>query len=253
MKKIFLGLSVVTFLALSTSMITFTKANMLDDIVNVTATNSNRKTVVRKLATFENIDASSAVSIKLVEGNNNGEVTITADEDVLNYIKTEVKNNTLEIGVKWDKKIKIKNNGKIEVSIPVKKLRSLKLSGTSTLEAGYTINVENFKADLSGATKASLNLMSNTINVDLSGASKLELSGNVQNLNLDLSGASKFSGSALKASAVKFDLSGASSSKVWVVNQLSGSASGASSLAYKNVTGLSKDVSTSGASSVKAY
>lgn len=235
------------------SMIPNFENNELYDNNESSLLHSDRKTVVRKLSSFENISASSAIAIKIVEGNNSGEITITANEDILDKIETVVKNNTLEIGIKSNKKIKLKNNGKIEVTIPLKKLRNLKLSGASSLEADKTINVEDFKMDISGASKATLNLIANNINVDLSGASKVELSGNVQNLNLDLSGASKFSGSSLKASLVKFEISGASSSKVWAVNNLKGSASGASSLSYKDVSGLKKETNTSGASSVKSY
>lgn len=216
---------------------------------------SDRVTVKRKMNSFDQIIAGGAVSIKLVDDNYNGEITITANAETLENLNTKVNNSTLEISRKSNSKFSFrpKDNGNVEISIPHRKLRSLKLSGASTLTGKHLIKVEEFKLDLSGASNANLNLLANEIDVDLSGASKVDLDGNAQYLKLDLSGASSFHGLNLKSSEVNFDLSGASSAKVLVVNRLKGDASGASSLKYKEVNNLSKEVKTSGASSVKIY
>lgn len=254
MRKIILGLSLFSMTMFFGSMIPLNTSNVMDNFITLDNV-SDQVTVKRKLGNFDQIKASSAVSIKLVDGNYNGEITITATAETLENLNTTVTNNTLEInrGSKGKFGFRSKNSGSVEITIPHRKLRSLKLSGASNLTAKHTLKVEEFKVDLSGASNANLNLLANRIEIDLSGASKVDLSGNVQNLNLDLSGASNFNGMNLKASEINFDASGASTLKIWAVNSLKGSASGASSVKYKEVGSLNKDVSTSGASSVKSY
>lgn len=112
--------------------------------------------------------------------------------------------------------------------------------------------VEKFTAKLSGASSANLNIVSNEVNLDLSGASSLNIGGNAQKLFVDNSGASKLSAKELKAAFVKVDCSGASKAEVWAIDQLEADASGASKVTYVNENNLKKNVSNSGASSVKS-
>jgi len=246
MKKIFLGLSIVSVMLISVSM---TDTN----IVNNEITNSltNQKTVTRKVASFEKLIVSSAITVNIVEGNFDGKITISAPENVLEYIRTDVSNNTLEIGIKSTNGIRFKNNEKIEITIPHNKLRALKMSGATNLTANHSMKVEEFKLDLSGASKVNLNLVANKIEANVSGASNVNLNGNVQNFDIEASGASKLDAFSLKANSIDFEVSGASSVKIWAVNNLKGTASGASSINYKEGKSLNKDVKTSGASSVK--
>ena len=252
MKKIILSLSLFSMTMIFGSMIPF-DSNIPLNIENVL--DSDQITVKRKLGSFDKISAGGAVSIKIVDGNYNGEITITGSAETLETLKTIVTNNTLEIGRDFKRKfgLKSKNNGNVEITIPHRKLRSLKLSGASNLTAKHNLKVEEFMLDLSGASNANLNLLADKINVDLSGASKAVFEGNAQKLNLDLSGASSLNAIDLKVSAINFDVSGASNLKVWAVNALKGSVSGASSVKYKEVANLKMQVDTSGASSIKIY
>lgn len=250
MKKIILGLSLFTFIVLASSM-------SISDDNGIRIENNSLvldKTVVRKVGNFEGIKAGGAVSIKIVDKDNDGQIIITTTDEVLGKLKTVVKDGILEISMDHDSKFfKKSKSDKIEITISHRKLRELDLSGASNLVANHTIKVEKFKVDLSGAANASLNILANNVDVDLSGASKLSLSGNVQNLELESSGASNFLGENLKANSVNCDLSGASKAKVWAISNLKADTSGASSVSYKNVASLSKDVSKSGASSVKSF
>ena len=256
MKKIIFGLSLFSMTMLFGSMIPF-DSNTPINIDNLLGKEnlSDQMTVKRKLGSFDKISAGGAVSIKIVDGDYDGEITITASAETLESLKTKVTNNTLDISRDFKSKfgLKKKNKGNVEITIPHRKLRSLKLSGASNLTAKHNLKVEDFKLDLSGASSANLNLLANKIDVDLSGASKVDVEGNVQKLDLDVSGASNFNGINLKASEANFDVSGASNLKVWAVNALKGSASGASSVKYKEVANLKMQVDTSGASSVKVY
>jgi hypothetical protein len=156
----------------------------------------------------------------------NFEVQIQADDNLLEYIETEVDSGTLEISTK--KRISSKNPLIVKIGAP---------------------NIDDI--DASGAAKISItNLSNNTLKIDLSGATTVTAAGTTKNLEIDLSGASNVEAENLKAESVTVEASGASSADVFASNKLVADLSGASSVTY---SGSPKDLikKVSGASCVK--
>ena len=150
---------------------------------------------------------------------------VEADDNLLQFIKTEFDGETLRI--ETDRKISSSNPVKIRISAP---------------------DIENL--NISGASKVSIfNLDNETLNVDSSGASKISCEGKSNNLIVDMNGASKFEGEKLSAEKVIVDASGASKAIVSVKDELRADLSGPSKVVYfGNPANIEKK--TSGASSV---
>ena len=187
--------------------------------------NGDEKTKSYTVDDFAAIDASSAFEIDVIVGQSQS-VEIKMDENILEYVKVFVKNNTLFLELENNVNI----NGNMKAIISVESLHGVDLSGACK------INVENIKTD--------------NFTVDVSGACKGNFSGVVENLNLDLSGATKLNTVELKAKNLNIDMSGASKLEVYCENSLKVDASGASKII---VYGDPKETKTdfSGASSVK--
>lgn len=203
---------------------------------------------VRKVQAFEGIDVSSAIKVEVLDGSATNVITIDAPDNILQYIKTEVKNNMLVVYI--DRSISM-NNSEVKISFPHQKIRNIKASGASVVKINGQHKVEDFKIGASGASVIKTSVIANTISIEGSGASSIEVSGNTQSLNIGISGASSFKGKALKAANVDVECSGASNATVWAVDQIKASGSGASSIRYINEPGLQVKKSVSGASSVK--
>ncbi len=183
------------------------------------------KTDVRDLSGFSAIDVSGAFEVEIV-AQKDFSVEVEADDNLLEFIKTEIKGDTLKI--KSTKRLKSSGPLKVRITVP---------------------NIESL--DLSGASKVTLaNLNSDSLHLDSSGASKITIEGITKSFEIEMSGASKLDAENLKAENVSVDSSGASSAHVYVTNELKANLSGATNVTY---SGSPKSVQkkASGASSVR--
>ncbi len=181
-------------------------------------------TETRDLKGFKAIDVSGVFQVEIV-AQKDFSVQVEADDNLLQYIKTEVDDGVLEIST--TKRIKSHSGLKIRISAP---------------------DIEKIEA--SGVAKVNVSNVKNAgLNVDTSGASKVELAGETDKLVIEVSGASKIEAENLKARAATVDASGASKINIFATESVRADASGASKITY---TGGATDVvkKTSGASSV---
>ena len=179
----------------------------------------------RNLAEFNAIEVGGVFDVEVV-AQDKFSVEVEADDNLLQFISTEVRDGVLEIST--DKRISPKGAIRVRISAP---------------------DIERLQ--VSGASKLSLsNVKNDSLKVYASGASKLKVDGETRNLEIDLSGASKLEAENLKAENVNVDGSGASCANVNVSGDLKADLSGASKVTY---TGIPRNLekSTSGASSVR--
>ena len=178
----------------------------------------------RGIADFNAIEVGGVFEVEVV-AQKDFSVEIAADDNLLQYIKTEVNGDTLEIST--TKSISPNNPIRVRISAP---------------------DIENL--EVSGVSKVLLtNLQNDSLKVDASGASKIKVEGETRNFEVELSGASHLDAENLKAENVNVDASGASNAAVNVSGDLKTDLSGASKVTYTgNPRNLEK--STSGASSV---
>jgi hypothetical protein len=184
----------------------------------------NVQTETRDVRDFKAVDVSGIFQVEIVAQKDFG-VQVEADDNLLQYITTEVNGGVLEIST--SKRIKSSNGLKVRVSAP-----------------------DISKLEVSGVAKVSLsNLKNNGLELETSGASKVNLAGETDKLVIDVSGASNIDAENLKTRAASVDASGASKVAVFATGTVETDASGASRITY---TGGATNVvkKTSGASSV---
>ena len=244
---------------------------------------------VRNVASFNKIRVSSAISLYLSQGNQQGVAVSSEDQDVTNRIITEVKNGVLKIYVEngawngWNW-----GNKHLKAYVTFTTLEMLDASGACNVELTDPINVGNFKLILSGASnmkgaikgdefdfelngasngKLSIAATSFTLSesgastfkgdvstskasFDLSGASVTDVDGTAGDLSIDASGASNFKGDDLQAVSCKVEATGASSANINVSKEIDVTATGASSIHYWGGASITH-IDVSGGSSVK--
>ena len=177
----------------------------------------------REVAEFSKIDVSHVFQVEVTAQSEFG-VEVEADDNLLQFIKTEVRGDTLYIDL--DQRVKTSNGMKIRISAP---------------------DIE--RVDASGASRVNIsNLKNSELTVDTSGASKINVAGETGTLTVDVSGASQIDLGNLQAASANIDASGASFVSVNVANELIADASGASRITYAGSPKVQK--STHGASSV---
>lgn len=169
--------------------------------------NGRVKDQSRTIMEFDKIDAGGAFTLKVKVGPSPS-LRITAEENLINYIRTNVKGNTLVIDTK--KNISPRKEIYIEITTPF--LKAVDASGANNITI-YGINGSDFE-------------------VDVSGAGSVNLSGEVDRFRADLSGAGSINAKDLKAKDVRVSVSGAASADVYAKDYLDASVSGVGSISY---------------------
>jgi hypothetical protein len=192
-------------------------------------------------------------------------VSITIDDNLLEYLNVKTSGSTLYIGMKSGSYIK--TTQKAIVRLP--DLKNLTISGASSVDVSGFQSSDSAKFRLSGASRLDLSGMKTgdiqftlsgasrvsgdiemgDAKLNLSGASDIELVGSAGDIDLGASGASDAKLADLVAVDVQVNLSGASSAVVNASGTISGGLSGASRLQYLGNPTLGK-FSTTGGSTI---
>jgi len=207
----------------------------------------SQKKETRSVSGFTGINASSAFDITVTKGDTES-LVIEAADDVMPYIRSEVRNGILHLYLDSNR---LRNIRSLKASIVMKNLDKVTLSGASKLTADDLFTADKFMIDCSGASKMAANVTANQLNVKLSGASNLQIKANVNgDAGMDMSGASKVKGD-LKANDVKINFSGACSAELsGSANDLKIDTSGASKIKADNFAVKTATVRSSGSSNV---
>ena len=181
-------------------------------------------TEMREMASFHAIEVSGVLQVEVV-AQKEQTVEVEADDNLLRYIKTEVRGGTLKM---WTER-QLKTSNPMRVRITVQDIDELEVSGAAN------INIKDLK--------------NAGMKVDSSGASKIKVSGESSKFIADLSGATSIDAEALTVENADVDASGASNVSVNVTGTLRAEATGASRVRY---AGTPKEVikKSSGAGSV---
>lgn len=169
--------------------------------------NGKMKEQNRNVEEFTRIDAGGAFSINVYVGKAPS-LRISAEENLLQYIKTSVKGGTLYI----DTKKNLNPKKEITIDITTPSLSALEASGANNVDV-VGINEKEFT-------------------VNLSGAGSVDLKGIAEKVRAELSGAGNIDAKELKAKECYICVSGAASADVFAKEYLDASVSGVGSIDY---------------------
>jgi hypothetical protein len=203
------------------------------------------KEETREVADFSGVEVGSSIQATIAIGSKS--VKLSADDNLLPLIKTEVRDGRLMASL--EPNVSIQTNNPIKLTLSTPKLDYVGASGASRVTAAVS-TTDRFGLDSSGASHVVIaGLSTGALSVEGSGASNITLSGQCKSLKLGLSGASNLKAQELSADTVQVDISGASRGEVRTSGTVKGDVSGASSL---HVAGSpsSHSVGISGASRV---
>jgi len=226
---------------------------------------ANLVTKTYDFSDFNRVEVGSAFEVDIAQSGSYS-VSVTADDNLFDYILVSKRGSTLKIRLKTAHYIA--THTKAEITMP--ELRGLELSGASKgtisgfsstenaeieVSGASSVNLENISAgdvkfNISGASKVAGDLTSSDVDFDISGASTVELEGSAKDIDVNASGASyvKLADFTVRNAGVK--LSGASNGTVNLDGRLDTDLSGASNLKYIGEPTMG-DIDTSGSSSIR--
>jgi hypothetical protein len=206
---------------------------------------------LRKVGSFSGIEIGGAIDLYLSQGSEDAVAVSAGTEELLARIKTEVRGNILHIyfdgkGMNW----RSWGNNKIKAYVTFKDIKRIEASGACNVKTTGKLLLSELIIEMSGASDFTGEADISSLRIDLSGASVVRIAGKAEKATFLASGASSIRAYDLITDYCKVDASGASGIRLHVNKELNASASGGSSISYKG-DGVIRDISSSGAASVK--
>jgi hypothetical protein len=135
------------------------------------------------VADFKGIDVSGGIDVILVQGSSES-LTLTAQENLFDYIKTEVVNGTLKIYTRNN----IWSTQQMKARITFKNINNLKVSGGGDIYSETPVNVDGLDVYISGGGDFSSEINSEQLKFSIAGGGDAEISGKTKDYNISVSG-----------------------------------------------------------------
>lgn len=200
------------------------------------------QTQKRKVENFDRLQIDVSAQVYLKQGENT-EVIITAQQNILDVITTEVSNNTLEI----DNKNNCFNNNKgISIYITVPDLNKITLDGSGDIKSVNKLTFKKLKMKINGSGSIMLDVESDYIYGEVNGSGSYSFSGIAKEQEYDIHGSGEVNAFDMPCTNCKIDVAGSGNCRVMAIRKLDVSITGSGSVFYKGSPEISTDISGSG-------
>ena len=203
----------------------------------------------RDVSDFEEILVTGTGRVIITQGESES-LTIETDDNLMQYIETEVKGKTLEIGFK-DGVVFSTGSGRKVIDptdgfifrISAIDLTSVTVSGAAKIEVDK-LKTDSLSIVLSGAGDINLDDL-NAVDLDVlvTGAGDVQVIGAVETQSVKLNGFGRYQGFDLESQEASVTISGAGGAEVWVSEFLEVVISGAGDVKYYGSPDLNPEIS----------
>jgi hypothetical protein len=204
----------------------------------------------RPVSNFNRVGLTGVGEVSITQGVEES-LTVRADDNIMRYIKTEVKNGTLTLGFTDEVKNKrIRPGKRIKFNLSVKDVTSLDISGAGDVNVA-SLDTDRLEIVVGGAGDVSISsLTAEELVVHLNGAGHVELAGQVAEQNVKINGFGAYQAAKLESQTAVVKVSGAGSATLWATDTLDVQIPGAGNVTYygnpsvtKKVTGVGTIIS----------
>ena len=195
--------------------------------------NGNTVTIDRSVGAYDAVAMAGWFDVDLVQGKE-GEITLEGESNLLEYIKTEVKDGKLVIKVEKGVNLKPSSwDDGIRITVPVDRIDALTLSGSGDIVGKKTIKTDTFKTTMSGSGDITVDVEANMVEASMSGSGDINLSGSTENFEATISGSGDIKAYDLEADNVNATVSGSADIKVTANKMLKARVSGSGDISYR--------------------
>ncbi len=199
----------------------------------------------RNISNFSSLRVSNGFDVFITEGDEIY-LRVEADENLMEYIKTEVTGDELKIYS--DVNIHMAKSKKIYVGY--KKLKDIHISSAGDVKGENTLHTDNLKIRLSSAGDLKITTITDEIDIDISSSGNATLSGQTGYLHAGLSSAGDLNAFDLEAEKAHVSVSSAGDARVYVTREAHFNCSSAGDIVYRGNPEVI-DSHTSSAGSIK--
>ena len=232
MKLISLALSVILFNLLAISF------SSCDDCIS-----GNGHLIVRSLKAndIRSIRLSGDANVVLVS-NSSDSILLEGESNVLDIYELDQSAGSLKIKSGRC----LLNHKTVTITIPVKDLESIVLSGSGNISSNTLIHGSDVKMDVNGSGNIDLQLEATNLVSEVNGSGDIKLSGSSKNHRIQVNGSGNVEATEFASGQVKVKINGSGDCNVLATNALDASIRGSGNVYYKGSPDVSSDVKGSG-------
>ncbi len=195
--------------------------------------NGDVVTIERSVGDYDEVAMAGWFDVELVSGTE-GDLTLKGESNLLEYIKTEVKNGKLVIKVEKGVNLKPSDwKSGIYVTVPIESVNGVSLSGSGDLVGKTTIKADRFSTAMSGSGDVTLTVEADEVEASLSGSGDIDLSGRATDFTVSVSGSGDIKAYDLEADFVTATVSGSADIKVTAHESIEARVSGSGDIHYR--------------------
>jgi hypothetical protein len=190
---------------------------------------------------FDGVSLGLDATVWIAQGSES-DITINAQENILDELDLRVRNNTLFITTDrciWD-------HSPIEIFITIPEVKHLILSGAGQIVGENKFTSENIEILVSGSGSIALSLESGRVESTITGSGDLMLEGTANVASHRISGSGNLRAFDLKSTTAEIIVSGSGRAQVWVTNYLAVNISGSGQVFYHGTPTMDLNISGSG-------
>ncbi|MGK0411885.1 MAG: hypothetical protein ACJA1B_000069 [Polaribacter sp.] len=208
--------------------------------------NGNVVTISRTTSDYDGIRVGGSFNVILLEGKE-GTISIEGEENIIPYIVTEVKGNTLEI--QYQKNVNISTTKRLTVTVAYKDIEKISLGGSGNITNEGTIIGNDFSVSLGGSGNITLNIDAAEVSTNIGGSGNIKLAGTSNELNCSIAGSGSIKAYELPTNTLSATVAGSGSIRATVKTKIKAKVVGSGSIYYKG-TPKYMDVKSTGSGGV---
>jgi hypothetical protein len=187
----------------------------------------------RQVSNFDSIELSGSGIVILNQGDNES-LTIETDDNVMDYVKSDVQGGTLKLGLVTGNPtgVNIQTFSRLVFYVGVDDLKGLTISGSGKIESDR-IETSRLEVNVSGSGSVQIaELSASEVNAEISGSGGIDLAGEVTSQDANVSGSGKYLGGNLCSESVSVSVSGSGNATVCAMERLDADINGSGSVHY---------------------
>jgi len=181
--------------------------------------NGNVVTQDRPMSGFQGIESLGSFDVTIIPSSTSS-VRVEVDENLQQYIETDVENNKLQIRTRKGYNLRPRGDINIEVYAPL--LTSIETKGSGSISGKGLLDAQNNDVDLRVAGSGNIDVEMNASKIDgeIAGSGNLNIKGTARDFDGDVMGSGNIRAGKLKTENSKIEIAGSGNVEVFASNKL---------------------------------
>lgn len=194
--------------------------------------NGNMVSETRNTGTYDQVSLEGNMDVELIAGKE-GQLTVEAESNLMEYILTEVSGGKLKISVEKGINLNPSRNEGIRILVPFETLNRLSVTGSGDMYTSDKITADAFDLRLTGSGDMKIHLESESVTAKITGSGDVALRGKTNDFECTVTGSGDFEAYDFQARSANASVMGSGDIQLQVTGDLKARVAGSGDIRYR--------------------